>query len=260
MTAIISRRLITGSVTNRVTQLVTRLIMGFCKHSLPDIQSSLKIPIKRYIRAVLLTLPVALASAGCASVNKDEQSNIMLMQPKNSLGNVEYHTAILADELFANFRGQRNLGQYRFAVAGFVPVATMQFDDNTRHPLKLLGHQLEQGLMTEASRRGLITQDYKVTDSIMVSATSDKVMSRNTDKLSKAPLDVDFFISGTITEQQQGAIVNARVVHVETKDVVAAATKFFPADLFWSQEQVTTRDGMIYRHSLNSATNATEDE
>jgi hypothetical protein len=40
-----------------------------------------------------------------------------------SLGNVEYHTNQLANELFANLRPDRN---YRFAVAGFVPVDTFK--------------------------------------------------------------------------------------------------------------------------------------
>ena len=188
------------------------------------------------VALVVLTIP------GCAKVKTHS-----LQAGHNPLGNIEYHTSVFADELFANFRHSKKRGQYRFAVAGFVPVMHMQFNDKTQHPLMLLGHQLEQGLMTEAARRGFITHDYKVTNDIIIESTSDRVMSRNIEELYKHNLGVDFYVSGTITEQQSGAVVNARVVHVKTKDVVAAATKFFPAELFWKEEAVTTRGGMIYR-------------
>jgi TolB-like protein len=59
--------------------------------------------------------------------------------------------------------------------------------------------------------------------------------------------NIDFYITGTLVYQQEGAIVNARVVNARNKDVVAAATRFFPAELFWQREQITNRNGMIYR-------------
>lgn len=179
---------------------------------------------------------------GCASPEKE-----LVYDELQPLGNIEYHTSILADELFANFRHSENRGQYRFAVVGFVPVVHMEYLPAKQHPLMLLGHQLEQGLMTEALRRGLITQDYKVANDIIIDHHADRVLSRDLTHLSKQKLDVDFFVSGTITEQQYGAIVNARVVHVKSKDVIAAATKFFPSELFWEREKVTTRAGKLYR-------------
>lgn len=212
------------------------------------------------ILSFVIYLLVLASAAGCASVLQYNMNKELQQQPTPSLGNVEYHTAILADELFGYFHQHRQLGKYRFAVAGFVPVVAMQYDDGGRHPLKLLGHQLEQGLMTEAARRGLITQDYKVTDHIAISDTADKVMTRDTAQLSRTLPDLDFFISGTLVEQQQGVMVNARVVHVESKDVVAAATKFFPSNVFWSEEAVTTRDGMLYRYSTDEVVTAVENE
>lgn len=192
----------------------------------------------RYISFIFLLLVLS----GCATPAK----NVVHVGPQ-PLGNIEYHTSILADELFANFRHSENRGQYRFAVAGFVPVVHMEYLPSKQHPLMLLGHQLEQGLMTEALRRGLITQDYKISNDIIIDSHSDRVLSRQLDHLSKQKLDVDFFVSGTITEQQHGAVVNARVVHVKSKDVIAAATKFFPSELFWEKEKVTTRAGKLYR-------------
>lgn len=196
--------------------------------------------IKAYVFAVTLGL--------CACSTQKAQMPIIGQLDNNppvALGNIEFHTAVLAQELFMNLTADK---QYRYAVASFVPVQSLAYDNQDQGPLMLLGHQLEQGLMTEANRRGFITQDYKVTNDIIIRQDSETVFSRDVTKLSETQ-SVDFFISGTITEQQEGAIVNARVVHVRSKDVVAAATKFIPADVFWQREKVTKRSGLIYRTS-----------
>lgn len=184
----------------------------------------------------------------CACTTQKAQMPIIGQLDNNppvALGNIEFHTAVLAQELFMNLTADK---QYRYAVASFVPVQSLTYDNLDQGPLMLLGHQLEQGLMTEANRRGFITQDYKVTNDIIIRQDSETVFSRDVTKLSETQ-SVDFFISGTITEQQEGAIVNARVIHVRSKDVVAAATKFIPADVFWQREKVTKRSGLIYRTS-----------
>ena len=160
-----------------------------------------------------------------------------------ALGNVEYHTYVLANELFANVRPAR---QTRYAVTGFVPVDSLTYDETFQHPLQLLGHQLEEGILTEATKRGFTAQEFKLTNDIIVGEKSDRVLSRDIDQLS-AMERVDFFITGTLVYQQEGAMVNARIINARTRDVVAAATRFFPAELFWLDEQVTTRNGRLYR-------------
>lgn len=197
-------------------------------------------------RMLCLTL-LAILINGCAAYDtSDNQAGDGEQFGPNiptSLGNIELHTAQLAQELFSNLRADR---EYRYAVISFVPVTDLKFDAKHQGPLMLLGHQLAEGMITEANRRGLITQDYKTTNDIVISKHSETVFSRDVSHLSAMP-DVDFYIAGTITEQQEGAIVNARIVHVKSKDVVASATKFFPADVFWQREKVSTRGGMIYR-------------
>lgn len=197
------------------------------------------------VQNVALAITILCLSACANMTNNTPIVGQLDNNPPIALGNIEYHTAILAQELFINLRVDK---QYRYAVATFVPVKSLEFDAQDQGPLMLLGHQLEQGLLTEASRRGFITQDYKVTNDIIIRQDSEAVFSREVNRLSETQ-SVDFFISGTITEQQEGAIVNARVIHVKTKDVVAAATKFIPADVFWQREKVSKRNGLIYRTS-----------
>ena len=136
--------------------------------------------------------------------------------------------------------------QTRYAVVGFVPADTMKYNPDNQHPLMLLGHQLEQGMITEASKRGFTTQEFKLSNDIMLNDNSDRILTRDIEQLSDIER-VDFYITGTLVYQQAGAMVNARIINARNKDVVAAATRFFPSELFWETEQVTSRNGRLYR-------------
>ncbi len=202
----------------------------------------------------LLSLSLVLATlAACSSNDGDQVTQAQLLEPdpNGQIGNVEFHTATLASELFETFRYQNvNRNQFRFAVATFVPAKELQFNANTQHPLQLLGHQLEQGMMTELARRGYIAQDYKATNDIVMDSLSERVFSRDIADLQQQHA-FDFYLSGTLAETERGALVNARIIDATTKDVVAAATRFFPNELFWGRGATTLRDGMIYRTKLD---------
>ena len=195
-------------------------------------------------RAATLAFAVsAILLGGCASEN-----STVVLQEENmalpALGNMEYHTYVLANELFANLRPSR---QAKYAVVGFVPADTMEVNPNNQDPLMMLSHQLEEGLITEATKRGYTTQEFKLTDDIIMGERADRVLTRDIDVLPGIER-VDFYITGTVIRQQAGAMVNARVINARTKDVVAAATRFFPEGLFWDEEKVTTRNGRLYRN------------
>jgi TolB-like protein len=198
----------------------------------------------RFKKTLGLLLVTAGVLSGCSS---SQSTNDQLSQSQlatvPALGNVEYHTYLLANELFADVGPAK---QSRYAVVGFVPVDSMKHNSEHQHPLMLLGHQLEQGLITEATKRGYSTQEFKLSNDIIVNDTSDRILTRDIDQLSNIER-VDFYITGTLVYQQSGAMVNARIINARSKNVVAAATRFFPAELFWEEEQVTTRGGLLYR-------------
>ncbi|WP_100656842.1 FlgO family outer membrane protein [Alteromonas flava] len=193
-------------------------------------------------KQILLAICSLYVLSGC-SQTPDEITAVPDNGISSALGNVELHTHQLANELFSRVRNNRNS---RYAVVGFVPVDTLQYNPDAQSPLMYLGHQLEQGMMTEAARRGFITQEFKLSNDILINDTSDRVLTRDIERLSSSN-SVDYYITGTLVYQQEGAIVNARIINAQNKDVIAAATRFFPAELFWQREQVTTRNGMIYR-------------
>ncbi|MBU3023311.1 FlgO family outer membrane protein [Aestuariibacter sp. A3R04] len=192
-----------------------------------------------------LTLTTVIGSCLLSSCASEPPTAVM--QQENmalpALGNMEYHTYVLANELFAQLRPSR---QAKYAIVGFVPADSLKFAPEMQDPLMMLGHQLEEGLITEATKRGYTAQEFKMTDDIIISESADRVLTRDIDQLPGIER-VDFYITGTIVRQQAGAMVNARIVNARTKDVVAAATRFFPEGLFWNAEKVTSRNGRLYR-------------
>lgn len=206
-----------------------------------------QLPTKHRARGIAKSIAVAgaivVGISGCSSLDSTSTTSASVPPPPSSLGNVEYETYLLANELFVNVNAPQGA---RYAVVGFVPADTMKYNGEEQHPMMMLGHQLEQGLITEATKRGYVTQEFKLSNDIMISEDSDRVLTRDIERLS-ALERVDYYVTGTMLHQQSGSIVNARIINVQTKEVVAAATRFFPIDLFWEQEQVTSRNGMLYR-------------
>ena len=200
----------------------------------------------RFTAMIALITVVSGIISGCQSDPTAEQRRAQAqaeMVKASPLGNVEYYTYMLANELFDGVTPDR---QARYAVVGFVPADTMVYNGADQGPLMMLGHQLEQGLITEATKRGFTTQEFKITNDILIGDDNERVFSRDIEQLSDAER-IDFYVTGTLVYQQSGAMVNARIVNVRNKQVVAAATRFFPGDLFWENEQVTSRNGRLYR-------------
>lgn len=190
----------------------------------------------------IVSVLIIISLSGCGLRSTPIVSKTGVPSSQN-LGKASSYTNQLADQLFAAMLPDR---QYRYAVAGFVPVDSLKHNSSAQGPLMLLGHQLEQGLITEAAQRGFITQDFKVANGIIIDDSTDRVLSRDIDQLTEIQR-IDYYITGTITAEQSGATVNARVIDARNKDVVAAATQFFPSNIFWTQERVTTRNGQLYR-------------
>ncbi|RVT45431.1 hypothetical protein EMM73_13280 [Rheinheimera sediminis] len=91
----------------------------------------------------------------------------------------------------------------------------------------LLGNQLAEAFMHEATQFGMAVTDFKTTDYIRVTPTGDFTFSRDFLELTQQyPISV--VLGGTLVRHQGGVIVNARMVNVNDKKVVASAQAFIP--------------------------------
>jgi TolB-like protein len=133
------------------------------------------------------------------------------------------------------------------AVASFVNLKDLESTN-------WLGNQLSESFVHELQRHGLLIVDFKTTGHIRVTKDGDYVLSRDWQELPERQI-IDYVVTGTMIEQAGGVIVNARMIGIESKVVVATAQAFIPAwvigDEFTHQQNINNsvkmKDGMIIR-------------
>lgn len=112
------------------------------------------------------------------------------------------------------------------------PVAVTSFvnlDGDFEHA-SLLGNQIAESLMHEIHKVGIPVLDYKVTDYLRVTEQGDFIMSRNFNELSEN-IPIRYVFTGNLVKHQGGYLVNARVVGIKSKAIVASAQSFIPASV-----------------------------
>ena len=126
----------------------------------------------------------------------------------------------LAMELMDNATGLTQ--QDKVGIASFVRLNT-SLQDST-----VLGNQLAEYLITELQDFGLAVVDFKLAGSISVTPVGDFVLTRQAIALAEQ-VAMDHVVTGTIIEEDRGVRVNARIVSLTDKQVVASAHVYIPA-------------------------------
>lgn len=129
------------------------------------------------------------------------------------------------------------------AVASFVKLKDVESTN-------WLGNQLAESFVHELQRHGLIVVDYKTTGHIRVTKDGDYVFSRDWQELPERQI-IDYVVAGTMKQQDRGILVNARMIGMQSRVVVASAQTFIPewvlGDAMAKEENVRIKDGMIIR-------------
>ena len=133
------------------------------------------------------------------------------------------------------------------------PVAVTSFVElDSLEKTNWLGNQLAENFVHELQRHGLIVVDYKTTGHIRVTKSGDFVFSRDWKELPERQI-IDYVVTGTMMEQEGGIMVNARMIGMQSRVVVATAQSFIPDWVIGEQvdkdENVHMKDGMIIRDS-----------
>ncbi|OFC70984.1 FlgO family outer membrane protein [Alteromonas confluentis] len=114
-------------------------------------------------------------------------------------------------------------------VSNKTPVAVTNFallDSDLQHT-NLLGHQMAESFMHELHKYRIPVVDFKATDYIRVTDDGDFLLSRDYLDLSSS-LPVDYVLTGTMAKHQGGVLVNARILGIESRAVVASAQLLIP--------------------------------
>lgn len=108
-----------------------------------------------------------------------------------------------------------------------IGVTNFALIDSDLHQTNLLGYQLSESFVHELHKFRVPVIDYKATEYIRVTEQGDFFLSRDFLELS-ASASVDYILTGTMTKHQSGYLVNARVVGLKSKAVVATAQSLIP--------------------------------
>jgi TolB-like protein len=107
------------------------------------------------------------------------------------------------------------------AVASFV-----QFD-STLNRTNILGNQIAESFIYELQQYHLPVVDYKLTGAIHITPKGDFSFSRDVKLLAKDQ-QIGYVLSGTLTRAKGGVVVNARIIGLTSKVVVASSQSFIP--------------------------------
>ena len=164
-------------------------------------------------------------------------------QPQVSALSIKAYSFMLADELLLNVDLDEIAGR-SVAVTRFVEQDSRQDMNYSGKPLKHLGGQLEESFVYELNKRGYKVIDFKLAQNIKVTNQGDLIWSRNVDELNPV-IEATYVVAGTLTPHQNGAVVNLRMVNMRNQKVMATAMGFVPSNLFWADEEVMSRDGIL---------------
>jgi TolB-like protein len=129
------------------------------------------------------------------------------------------------------------------AVASFVNLEDLESTN-------WLGNQISESFIHELQRHGLVVIDFKTTGHIRVTKEGDYVFTRDWKELPERQI-IDYIVAGTMMEQEDGIIINARMIGVQSHVVVATSQSFIPKWVLGEEknhsDRVKIKDGMIIR-------------
>jgi TolB-like protein len=91
----------------------------------------------------------------------------------------------------------------------------------------MLGNQISESFIHEVQQYGIPVVDFKVMQYIEVNNRGDFVFSRNNQKLADS-LEADYILSGTLVYTASGVVVNARIVNMSSKVIIASTKGLIP--------------------------------
>lgn len=139
----------------------------------------------------------------------------------------------------------KNMTQDLIANMEFVsdktPVGVTNFAllDSDLQETNLLGQQMAESFVHELHKFRIPVIDFKATDYIRITTDGDFVLTRDYLELDEA-MPIEYVLTGTMTKHQGGVLVNARILGMESRAVVATAQMLVP---FYVVDALIPSDG-----------------
>jgi|GEM_PF-2031282 len=166
-------------------------------------------------------------------VNKTKQGNFRFkgtLSPKEETLDT-FEGRVLTNDINFYMRGlMQDLVSNLQYVNNTTPIAVTSFaflDSDLQHT-SLLGNQIAESLIHEIHKVGIPVLDFKITDSLRITQEGDFISSRDFNDLT-SDIPIKYIVTGNLVKHQGGYLVNARIVGISSKAVVASAQSFIPA-------------------------------
>lgn len=108
----------------------------------------------------------------------------------------------------------------RLAVTSFV-------DTDTYENAGYLGRALAEYFTHELSARAFEVTEFKLTGAMSVTKDGEYILSRNWKKIA-ADTKVKYLLGGTLTRNDKGVVVVARIIDMQNRHIIASATDIIP--------------------------------
>lgn len=212
-------------------QLKTSLLVAFC--------AGLLLPACNSTSSVYdAGLPHFSYSSQTGDINKAHRSTVLpglYEQQGMEISKVVYDMAdTLQKNVFYYFLPD---APYRDPVLNRVKIVTMPriaitsfVDTDTYENAGYLGRSLAEYFTNEMSQRAFEVTEFKITGSVAVAKDGDYILSRDWKKIAK-DTPVKYLLGGTLTRNQDGVVVVARIVDMTTRQVIASSTGFIAYNL-----------------------------
>ncbi|MCW8996197.1 MAG: FlgO family outer membrane protein [Psychromonas sp.] len=128
----------------------------------------------------------------------------------------------MADQLLYNFPKQ----YYNEAI-----VLTSMVDLNNLNVTNWLGQTISEQFIHELHIRNLHVIDFKLTGNIKLTAEGEFALTRDWKQLNK-DIDVQRVLTGTMSRNEEGVIINVRIINVNSNIVESTSSAFLPNNIF----------------------------
>jgi len=197
----------------------------------------------------IILVPLLFLSA-CSSSNDSSNNSHHALNKKGTQSAhndllIHQNVTSLANNLFSNAKHIK-LSQ-SVAVGTFLPIHLKSSPNLAEQ--HYVGLQIQESFITLATQAGLNVVEYKTASAIKVTSDADVMLSRDTQELT-ATVEAQYFLTGTYSEHDNKLIVNARIIEIAEKKVIAAATGYIPMPSLNDRQNITIKNKMLYRETL----------
>lgn len=127
-----------------------------------------------------------------------------------------------------------------------IGVTSFVFLEQLNDATSIVGNQLSESFIHEIHKLGIPVIEYKMTDYIRVTPHGDFALSRDYLELD-GDLPIDYILTGTLVEHNDGFLVNTRIIGLLSKAIVGTAQGFIPKSYVKSLRSHSNSDGIPIR-------------